>query len=203
MPMPKPNPAGSARLFDWIAPIYGISFRFQYQHYLEIYQRKEVRDLFNGVQTVLDIGCGTGAMACALRACGYHLTGVDASLGMLRQARRLMKPEMPLCVLSDASGGLPFRAKGFDVCLASYVGHGLHPLQRLSLYAEMRRLAGRLVILHDYTDKRSILTNIVEWGEGGDYFNFIKVVRQELADFFGNLEVIPVEPRAALYVCRV
>jgi hypothetical protein len=40
-------------------------------------------------------------------------------------------------------------------------------------------------------------------GEGGDYFNFIKVVQDELRDYFGNLQVIPVEPRAALYICQI
>ena len=67
----------------------------------------------------------------------------------------------------------------------------------------MRRLAGKIVIIHDYNDKRSLITSVLEWGEGGDYFNFIKVVQGEIREFFGNLEVIPVEPRAALYICRV
>jgi len=67
----------------------------------------------------------------------------------------------------------------------------------------MRRLSRNLVIIHDYTAKRSLITNLVEWGEGGDYFNFINVVQDELRDFFGNLQIIAVEPRAALYICRV
>jgi hypothetical protein len=67
----------------------------------------------------------------------------------------------------------------------------------------MRRLAVKIVIIHDYTDKRSLITDIVEWAEGGDYFNFIKVVQDELRDYFGNLQVIPVEPRAALYICQI
>ena len=67
----------------------------------------------------------------------------------------------------------------------------------------MRRLAGKIVIIHDYNYKRSLITSVLEWGEGGDYFNFIRVVQDELRGFFGNLQVIPVEPRAALYICRV
>jgi hypothetical protein len=67
----------------------------------------------------------------------------------------------------------------------------------------MRRLAGKLVIIHDYTDKRSLITSILEWGEGGDYFNFIKVVRDEIHDFFGNLQVVTVESRGALYICQI
>ena len=194
---------GSSRLFDLIAPIYGRSYRFQHKNYLEIYQRQPVKDILADCQSILDIGCGTGAMASALRDSGYQITGVDASLGMLRQAKKLISPDAASCVLSDVNGGLPFCAKGFDGCLASYVAHGLKPPQRLALYAEMRRLASKIVIIHDYTNKRSLITNIAEWGEGGDYFNFIKVVQGELRGFFGNLQVIPVEPRAALYICRI
>lgn len=98
---------------------------------------------------------------------------------------------------------MPSHVKEVELCLASYVAHGLKPQQRHLLYAEMRRLAGKIVIIHDYTDKRSLITNILEWGEGGDYFNFIKVVQAEIRDYFGNLQVIPVEPRAALYICRL
>jgi ubiquinone/menaquinone biosynthesis C-methylase UbiE len=199
----KSDPDGSSRLFDLIAPIYGRTFRFQYKNYMEIYQRQPVKEILADCRSILDIGCGTGSMASALRDSSYQVTGVDASLGMLRQANNLISPETTSCVFSDVNSGLPFVAKGFDVCLASYVAHGLKAPQRLALYAEMRRLAVKIVIIHDYTDKRSLITNIVEWGEGGDYFNFIKVVQGELRDFFGNLQVIPVEPRAALYICRI
>lgn len=183
--------------------MYGRTFDFQYKNYFEIYQREAVKQILADSHSILDIGCGTGAMASALRDSGYQVTGVDASLGMLRQAKKLISPDTTSCALSDVNSGLPFFAKGFDVCLASYVAHGLKPPQRLALYAEMRRLAGKLVIIHDYNNKRSLITDIAEWGEGGDYFNFIKVVQGELRDYFGNLQVMPVEPRAALYVCRV
>jgi len=199
----KPGPAGSTRLFDRIAPIYGRTFRYQYKNYLEIYQRQPIKEILTESSSILDIGCGTGSMASALRDSGYQITGVDASLGMLRQAKILVNPDTASCVLSDVNGGLPFFAQSFDVCLASYVAHGLTPPRRLALYEEMRRLAKKIVIIHDYTNKRSLVTDIAEWAEGGDYFNFIKVVQGEIRDFFGNLEVITVEPRAALYICRI
>ena len=199
----KMGPVGSTRLFDRIAPIYGRSFQLQYRLYLEIYRRKTVKDILAGCHCILDVGCGTGAMASALRDRGYEVAGVDASLGMLRQAKKLVSADETSCVLSDVHRGLPFLPKGFDVCLASYVAHGLRPNERQSLYSEMRRLAGKIVIIHDYNDKRSLITSVLEWGEGGDYFNFIKVVQGEIHEFFGNLEVITIKPRAALYICRV
>ena len=84
----KSDPDGSSRLFDLIAPIYGRTFRFQYKNYLEIYQRQAVKEILADCRSILDIGCGTGSMASALRDSGYQVTGADASLGMLRQAKK-------------------------------------------------------------------------------------------------------------------
>jgi ubiquinone/menaquinone biosynthesis C-methylase UbiE len=38
-------------------------------------------------KTILDVGCGTGRLACALAARGHRVTGADPSPGMLRVAR--------------------------------------------------------------------------------------------------------------------
>lgn len=42
----------------------------------------------HGVQRVLDVGCGTGRHAIALAERGYEVLGMDASEGMVSQARR-------------------------------------------------------------------------------------------------------------------
>ena len=41
----------------------------------------------SGVESVLDLGCGTGAMTFALHRRGYDMTGVDLSIDMLSVAR--------------------------------------------------------------------------------------------------------------------
>ncbi len=52
---------------------------------------KHYRDLLgvsnNPVESVLDIGCGTGNMSLCLRAMGFAVTGMDISEDMLRVAR--------------------------------------------------------------------------------------------------------------------
>lgn len=40
------------------------------------------------VETVLDLGCGTGTITCLLAALGYQMTGVDLSEEMLTEAAR-------------------------------------------------------------------------------------------------------------------
>ncbi|MBE6588448.1 MAG: class I SAM-dependent methyltransferase [Ruminococcaceae bacterium] len=41
----------------------------------------------NSIESVLDLGCGTGAMTFALHSRGYDMTGVDLSIDMLSVAR--------------------------------------------------------------------------------------------------------------------
>jgi len=97
---------------------------------------------------------------------------------------------------------LPFEDKSFNLAISSYVAHGLHIEKRVQLYKEMNRLTKDYVIIHDYNSKRNIMTDIIEWLEGGDYFNFIKVVETELKEHFKSVRVVNVKKRAAWYICE-
>lgn len=44
--------------------------------------------LFEGPKRVLDVGCGVGYVAAALKELGHHVTGVDLSSSALEQARK-------------------------------------------------------------------------------------------------------------------
>jgi hypothetical protein len=69
------------------------------------------------------------------------------------------------------------------------------------MYAEMSRVARRLVVFHDYNANRSLLTDFAEWLEGGDYFEFIQTAQSEMERSFPSVRVIDVGPHAAWYVC--
>ena len=56
--------------------------------YLHRLLQKECRP----VDTVLDLGCGTGTVTCLLAALGYRMTGVDLSEEMLTEAARKAEP---------------------------------------------------------------------------------------------------------------
>lgn len=70
------------------------------------------------------------------------------------------------------------------------------------MYLEMKRVAKHYVIIHDYNKSRGSLTNMVEWLEGGDYFNFIENVESELKDYFSNIKIVQVDKRANWYICK-
>jgi SAM-dependent methyltransferase len=68
-------------------------------------------EAFSEVQTVLEVGCGTGHFARWLGSLGPAVVGLDLSHAMLAEARRLQSPS---CVRGDAQV-LPFESRSFDL----------------------------------------------------------------------------------------
>ena len=66
----------------------------------------------------------------------------------------------------------------------------------------MGRLTKQFVIIHDYNENRALSTNIIEWLERGDYFNFIKSVKTELDECFKTVKIVDVKSQAAWYICE-
>ncbi len=87
---------------------------------------------------VLDVACGTGRSLAPLVACGWSVMGVDASAGMLAQARARLGPAVPLS--EGDMRELP-RLGGFDlVCaLNDAVNYLLGERQLADAFAGFRR----------------------------------------------------------------
>jgi SAM-dependent methyltransferase len=186
-----------ARLFERIAAPYAWFFNGQTRSYAACFDlgRQALGDPAG--KRALDIGCGTGAFTAALRAEGWAVQGVDVAPAMIREARKSGAP----CSVADALEGLSHEDQSFDLVSAAYVAHGLRRDDRRKLYAEARRLSRGVVLFHDYNPRRRLLTSLVELVEGGDYFNFIKAIPEELGAVFSAVRIIPVGPQAAWYVC--
>ncbi len=158
--------------------------------------------------SILDVGCGTGALCSALADLELEVTGVDPAQKMLAIARKKAKKDNITFQEADVVKGLPFQDNQFAIAIASYVAHGMEKEQRKLLYREMSRVAKHLVIIHDYNKKRSALTSLIEWLERGDYFHFIKHAESEMRDClsemkqcFKHVEVVPIAERANWYIC--
>lgn len=187
-------------LFTTIAPVYGLFFNYQKRRYRNLLREVQVSlDLPSPTQ-ILDVGCGTGALASVLYELGHQVTGIDASWKMIDIARRKTAPQNIVFQLADGTEKLPFQDKSFQVAMASFVAHGLQPEARRKLYGEMERVSSNYIILSDYNQQRNWLVSLAEYLEGGDYFEFIQVVEKELEERFGNLKIIPTGKRSALYV---
>lgn len=188
-------------VFNLIAPVYGLFYNYQKKNYtanIDILQ-KEI-DL-SKYKNIIDVGCGTGALCSVLKQKGLLVTGVDSSQRMLKIGAKKPENTGVEFVRADTLGRLPFEGKSFDVSVASYVAHGLKRHERKIMYAEMSRITKHVVIIYDYNEKRSVMTNIVEWIEGGDYFNFIKKAKTEMKKSFRDVHVINAGVRGAWYIC--
>lgn len=194
--------SSSTKLFNNISIIYGRFFNFQVNYYNKIINRISGVFEISKYESALDVGCGTGALSNVLSQQGLRVTGLDPSSGMLKQAtKRVNNKDIEFMNIIPGEK-LPFSDKSFDLVISSYVAHGLRPEDRINLYKEMQRVSKEYVILHDYNKNRALLTTIIEWLEGGDYFNFIKVEKDELVDIFDEVQVIDVDTRAAWYICK-
>lgn len=94
---------------------------------------------------VLDVGCGTGALAAALAERGAKVWGIDPSAEMLAVARARVPRGVGL-KLARAEA-LPFTDGWFDAVVFSLV---VHLVERLRALAEARRVlapGGRAVVL--------------------------------------------------------
>lgn len=200
----------SNRVFNRISPVYGLFYENQRSRYAKIIQ--QVTPVFDvaACDSVLDIGCGTGALCSVMEEMGLAVTGVDAAVKMVEIAKKRDMTGNIRYELGDVLQGLAYEDKSFDMVITSYVAHGLQEEERKMLYREMSRLARKMVIIHDYNKNRSPLTNFIEWLEGGDYFRFIHVAEEEMRNClqqmkncFSSVRVLDVDKRAAWYLCEV
>jgi ubiquinone/menaquinone biosynthesis C-methylase UbiE len=188
-------------IFNMIAPIYGLFYSWQKKRSVEVIETARGTVDLSCYNSIIDVGCGTGALCAVLSDRGLHVTGIDPADKMLGIAMRKAK-DRPICFVSgNVLEKLPFNDKSFDIAIASYVAHGMGEKSRKAMYAEMSRVARDKVIIYDYNQKQSILTTLVERLEGGDYSNFIKHVETEMRLAFSQVEVIQVGRQTNWYIC--
>ena len=188
-------------VFNKIAGVYGWFHRYQMKRFEEILDTHSDSIDLSSMESVCDVGCGTGALCAVLAAKGFEVTGVDPAEKMLDVARKKVTSPSAEFVVGDAIKGLPFEDKSFDMVFTSHVAHGMGPQERKKLYTELKRIATKAVVVHDYNENREILTTIIEWLERGDYFGFIKRPKEEMEEVFSTISTIQVGKRANWYIC--
>ena len=198
----------SESVFNLIAPIYGLFYEYQKKGFSKMLESAEKELGLSSFETILDVGCGTGALCAVLSEKGLIVTGVDSAEKMLGVARKKPENSSVRFVRANILEKQVFDDKSYDISIASYVAHGMKPSDRGLMYSEMQRVTKSAVLIYDYNQKRSLLTTIIEWLEGGQYFNFIKDPESELKNCvnelkkcFSEVKVINVGVRSALYIC--
>ena len=147
--------------FDEIASVYDESLP---GHVAAHYLRKRVafvRALCPPGSAVVDVGCGTGALAQRLAEGGYRVTGVDPSAGMLE----VMRSRSPQVVAVQASGTeLPLDDDSIDLAITVAAMHhiALPDAVRQTL-AEMVRVTrpGGRVLVWDHNPRNPYWSNLM------------------------------------------
>lgn len=108
----------------------------------------------SGPVRVLDIGAGTGRIGKAFVAAGDAYTGIDTSLGMLRE----FPIDAPDCTLEQADARhLPFAAESFDVVLMMQVLSSVEDWQQVLLEARrVLRGGGCIAVGHSVSPESGI-----------------------------------------------
>lgn len=184
-------------LFNIIAPGYNWFFKSQTGNYTEILSKHidKLEIPYRG--KILDVGCGTGALTQVFTDRNFDVIGVDMANMMMRYGTKRGLD----CRYGNIIDGLDFKDKSFDLIVFAFVAHGLDRDKRNKLFQEAIRLSRGKVLFHDYSSERSIMTNIIEYIEGGDYFNFIKTGLEEMQEVFSKVEVINIKKQTNWYIC--
>ncbi|MDN4615326.1 class I SAM-dependent methyltransferase [Leifsonia sp. F6_8S_P_1B] len=118
----------------------------------EYYNRPAIAELAGEVagRRILDAGCGSGPISADLRDRGAVVTGIDASAGMLDQARLRLGPDADLLV-ADLAEPLPFADDSFDDVIASQALHYLEEWgPTLAEFRRVLRPGGRLIVSEEH-----------------------------------------------------
>jgi len=190
-------------VFQVIAPIYGRFYNMQKRNYQDGLKQLITQLDFTAINTVIDVGCGTGALASVLNQMGFQVTGTDSSLGMLQKGIQKEENRNIRFIQGNIIERLPFEDNSFDVSFASFVAHGFNSEDRKIMYTEMSRISKKYMILLDFNKNRTILTDIAERLEGSDYFNFIQQAEIEIRQQFSNVTVIPNGSQTEWYVVKL
>ncbi len=199
--MAKTNKKLDRGIFHVIAPIYGLFYNSQKKKYSDVVNLLQTNINLSQYKSIIDIGCGTGAMCSVLNQKGLKVTGVEPVNKMIKVGMEKKENSNINFVQASALEKTPFKDKNFDVSFTSYVLHGLKEHERQLIYNEINRLTKHVVIIYDYNENRAILTDIIEWLEKGDYFNFIKSVKNEMNDNFSTVNIININSHVSLYIC--
>jgi SAM-dependent methyltransferase len=139
--------------FDDVAAVYDESLP---SHVVEHYLAKRaayVASVRPPPARVLDVGCGTGALAERLVARGYAVVGLDPSAGMLEVMRR-RAPQIG--AVHGSATEMPFADGEFDLSLSVATMHHIaEPAAVRAALAEMVRVVapGGLVLVWDHNPR--------------------------------------------------
>ena len=147
--------ASYSRIYDYI---FGRWFSPRQEHVIRSLALQEG-------QRVLDLGVGTG-LSLPLYPRNVHVTGVDLSDSMLREAQRKVRQEGldNVTLLEMDAGQLAFPDDAFDVVIAAFVISVVpDPIQVISEIKRVSRSDGKIVIINHFQSHNKLIARVEKW----------------------------------------
>ena len=164
-------------IWDLLAPAYD-RLRQSDRKTREIMYRR-IRQVIRD-RDVLEVGCGTGELACTTAVYARHMAAIDSSMGMLRQAEKKQGPKNLVFRPGDVYE-LPFGDGVFDVVIIADTLHVLNdPAKALHEISRVLKPGGVLIapdLLYGQAEENSrrMIPGTVrrQWTEG-EYLLFLQ-----------------------------
>ncbi len=120
------------------------------------------RNLPSSPQTILDVGCGTGAIGVLFAEMGHHVTGLDLSEAMMAKARQKAKEcKLTIDMRTGDAEHLPFGDGTFDVVVNRHLLWTLpHPEIALKEWNRVLKTDGMLLIVDGVWDDKRLATRM-------------------------------------------
>jgi len=133
-------------------------------------------------EAVIDVACGTGAMAMELAQHAGHVTGIDLAEEMIITANRVARRKEIKNIsfeLQDATDLSCYTDNQFDVAVTSMAMHQFDPEVAVMVLSEMGRIAQRVIIADYNCPMKPGPAAALAWGieraaKGDHYRNFRK-----------------------------
>lgn len=148
----------------------------RYGHWKEVRAFQRALDRASGIQTALDVPCGTGRITKILLERGLQVTGLDISLAMMEEAKKKLREfDGRVTFVEGDATKLQFPDGSFDIvsCVRLF-GH-VPGETRIQMLREFRRVSRRWVIVN-YFDlnplirlKRWVKRDVLKTYEGVVY----------------------------------
>lgn len=186
------------KLFNNIALYYQLFFKYQVWLYGKIIDKNIsiINDL--DIDSILDIGCGTGAFGYVFQKKGFSVTGIDVAPEMVKKG---LNNDI-YCEKGDIKKGLDCADDSYDMVVSAMVAHGLDEKSRYKLFSETKRIAKKVVLIQDYKFQRKFYVDLVEKLEGGGYFNYIQNGKEQFLSIFDNLTITEVSKNLNWYISK-
>lgn len=188
---------------DWFTESFGEDYKIVYRHRNRENAEREIGAMMEWMNlrqgsTVLDIGCGVGRHAQALKALGYKVTGLDLSEVLLAEARR-NDPEGSIEWVKGDMRRLPLESESYEATVNLFTSFGyFDDLQdNTRVLQEIKRVLkpdGRYLI--DFLNSAFLKSHLVPVSERVDEPSGLHIIERRSIENDFVVKKIEIKPQA-------